>query len=77
MSTPLEFSMKKPNTQRQESTIRARECQCQFWPSFAFHIDPQYEKLKVESLAQSSPADSDWLKSDSSSQNHVFKQKAS
>ena len=47
------------------------------WPSFAFHIDPQYEKLKVESLAQSSPADSDWLKSDSSSQNHVFKQKAS
>ena len=46
-------------------------------PSFAFHINPQYEKLKVESLAQSSPADSDWLKSDSSSQNHVFKQKAS
>ena len=38
-----------PNTQRQESTIRARECQCQFWPSFAFHIDPQYEKLKFES----------------------------
>ena len=26
-----------------------RECQCQFWPSFAFHIDPQYEKLKFES----------------------------
>ena len=47
------------------------------WPSFAFQIDPQYEKLKVESLAQSSPADSDWLKSDSSSQNHVFKQKGS
>ena len=56
--------------------IRAKP-QTNRMPSFAFHINPQYEKLKVESLAQSSPADSDWLKSDSSSQNHVFKQKAS
>ena len=36
MSTPLEFSMKKPNTQRQEST-RARECRCQFGQVLQFN----------------------------------------
>ena len=49
MSTPLEFSMKKPNTQRQESTTRARERRCQLGQVLLFQIDPQYEKLKVES----------------------------
>ena len=37
MSTPLEFSMKKPNTQRQESTTRARECRCQFGQVLQFN----------------------------------------
>ena len=79
MSTPLEFSMKNPNTETGINN-KSKRMPVSVWPNFAFHIGPQYEKLKFESglgCAKSSPADSDWLKSDSNSQNHVFKQRAS
>ena len=48
MSTPLEFSMKNPNTETGINN-KSKRVPVSAWPSFAFQIDPQYEKLKVES----------------------------
>ena len=48
MSTPLEFSMKNPNTETGINN-KSKRVPVSVWPNFAFHIDPQYEKLKFES----------------------------
>ena len=48
MSTPLEFSMKNPNTETGINNKNKR-MPVLVWLNFTFHIDPQYEKLKFES----------------------------
>ena len=79
MSTPLEFSMKKPNTQTGINN-KSKRMLVSVWSSFAIQFG---EKLKVESGLGYSFVLSQvlltqiWLKSDSNSQNHDSKQKAS